>query len=135
MFPSVTVAEVVKLIESAPSKASRRDIMPTSIMKEFKEDVAVMIANVANISFRAARFPQSMKIGQVTGAKTKDFKNVRPIVNLTTISKQKSTISTASPNYCRLQSVYQTGQSMEIALVKIVKDISSISTKVQSSRW
>ena len=57
MFPPVSVAEVVKLIESAPSKTSPLDIMQTSIMKAFQEDVAVMIANVANISLRMARFP------------------------------------------------------------------------------
>ena len=58
--------------------------MTTWIMKAFKEDVAVMIANVAIISFRAAPVLQSMKIGQLKpllkkpGANTKDFKNFRP---------------------------------------------------------
>ena len=51
MFPPVTVAEVVKLTELALSKITPPDIMPTSIMKVFNEDVAVMIVNIANISF------------------------------------------------------------------------------------
>ena len=48
IFSTVSVAEVMKLIESAPAKTSPLDIMPTSIMKAFMEELAVMITNVAN---------------------------------------------------------------------------------------
>ena len=50
-------------------------------MKAFKKELAVMITNVANSSFRTATFPQSMKKGQVTPLlkkpelDTTDFKN------------------------------------------------------------
>ena len=54
VLPLVMVATVIKLIEYAPGKTSPLDIMPTYIMKAFKDAVAVMIANVANISFRTA---------------------------------------------------------------------------------
>ena len=78
-----------------------------------------------------------MKIGQVTpllkkpGRNTKYFKNFRSITNLTTISKIIERLAlhrvrpylSTSPNHCRLQSAYPTGQSTETALVKIVNDI------------
>ena len=100
-----------------------------------------MITNVAISSFRTATFPQSMKKGQVTpllkkpGLETTDFKNFRPITNLTTISKiiERLTLQRLRPylasssNYCRLQSAYFTGRYTETALVKIVDDILDIS--------
>ena len=96
-----------------------------------------MITNVDNSSFRTATFPQSMKKGQLTpllkkpGLDTTDFKNFRPITNLTTISKIIERLAlqrlrpypASSQNYCRLQSAYFTGRSTETALVKIVDDI------------
>ena len=127
----------MKLIESAPAKTSPLDILPTSIMKAFKEELAVMITDVANSSFRTVTFPQSMRKGQVTpllkkpGLDTTDFKNFRPITNLTTISKIIERLALqrlgpylgSSPNYCRLQSAYFISRSTETALVKIVDDI------------
>ena len=47
-FSTVTIAEVFKVIESAPAKISPLDILSTSIMKAFTEELAVMITNVAN---------------------------------------------------------------------------------------
>ena len=113
-FSTVTIAEVMKPIESAPAKTSPLDILPTSIMKVFKEELAVMITNVANSSFHTATFPQSMKKRQVTpllkkpGLDTTDFKNFWPITNLTTISKIIELLAlqrlrpylATSPNYC-----------------------------------
>ena len=123
------------LIESAPAKTSPLDILPTSIMKAFKEELAVMITNVANSSFRTATFLQSMKKEQVTtllkkpGLDTTDFRNFQPITDLTTISKiiewhqRLRPYVASSPNYCRLQSAYFIGRSTETALMKIVDGI------------
>ena len=89
----VTAAEVKQLIQSAPAKTSPTDVIPTSLLKVFSEELSLMIAHVANVSFAAARYPSSMKLGQVTpllkmsGLDTDDFKNFRPITNLITISK------------------------------------------------
>ena len=114
------------------------EILPTSIKKAFKEELAVIITDVAcNSSFRTATFPQSMNKGQVTpllkkpGLDTTDFKNFRPITKLTTISKIIERLAlqrlrpylASTPNYCRLQSAYFTGRSTESALVKVVGDI------------
>ena len=60
----VTAAEVKQLIQSAPAKTSPTDVIPTSFLKVFSEELSLMIAHVANVSFAAARFPSSMKLGR-----------------------------------------------------------------------
>ena len=96
-----------------------------------------MIINVANSSFRTATFQQSIKKSQLTpllkkpGLDTTDFKNFRPITNLTTISNINERLVlqrlrpylASSPNSCRLPSAYFTSRSVDTALVKIVDDI------------
>ena len=122
-FETVTIAEVMKLHQSAPAKTSPLEILPTSIMKAFKEELAVLNTDAANSSFRTAMLSQAMRKGQVTPLLKKselditDFKNFRPITNLTTISKIIERLAlqrlrpylASSPNYCRLQSAYFTG--------------------------
>src|SRR5208282_5017905 len=81
--------------------------------------------------------PASMKSGLVTplikkpGLYVSDFKNFRPITNLSTVSKFLERLAltrikphiAASSNFCPLQSVYHGAHSTETALVKIVDDI------------
>ena len=133
----VTAAEVKQLIQSALAKTSPTDVIPTSLLKVFIEEFSLMIAHVANVSFAAARFPSFMKLRQVTpllkkpGLDKGDFKNFRPITNLTTILKIIERLAlhrlrpqlASSPNYCIVQSAYCTGRSTETALVKVVNDI------------
>jgi Reverse transcriptase (RNA-dependent DNA polymerase) len=65
------------------------------------------------------------------GLDTVDFKNFRPITNLSTISKIIERLAlnrmrrciTESPNYGKLQSAYRQGHSTKTALVKIMDDI------------
>ena len=87
------VDEVIKLTESSSAQTLPMDVIPTSIMKSNKEKLEVMIVNMANRSFSAARFPQSMKTGLVTsllkkpGLDSTNFKNFRSFTNLITILK------------------------------------------------
>ena len=62
----VTAAKVKQLIQSAPAKTSPTDVIPTSLLKVSSEELSLIIAHVANVSFAAARFPSSMKLGLVT---------------------------------------------------------------------
>ena len=120
-------------------------------MSSFKQELAVMNANVANGSFSAARFPQTMKTGLVISLlkkraldkNIKNIKNFRPITNLTTISKiiERLVVHRFRPhlisslNYFRLQTAYFTGRSTKTALVKIIYDILSHINGGLSSRW
>ena len=88
-------------------------------------------------AFVAGRFSSTWKAGLMTpllkkpGLDAGDFKNFRPITNLTTLSKILERLALAglkshivtSPNYCSLQSAYRIAQCTETALVKIVDDI------------
>ena len=88
----VTPNKVKTLIQSAPMKTSPMDILLTSL-KICCDELSIMITHIANASFQVTQFPASLKVGQVTpllkmlGHDTSDYKNFRPITNLTTILK------------------------------------------------
>jgi Reverse transcriptase (RNA-dependent DNA polymerase) len=111
--------------------------VPVSVLMQCKAELAVAIAHLANLSFSTGQFPTTLKTGWVTpllkkaGLDTADFKNFRPITNLSTKSKIIERLAlnrmrrciTESPNYGKLQSAYRQGHSTETALVKIMDDI------------
>jgi len=136
-FATVTVAEVDRLIRAAPTKTSPLDALPISLLKQCSAELSSVIAHLANRSFATGKFPASMKNGLVTplikkpGLDVSDFKNFRPITNLSTVSKLLERLAlarikphiAASSNFCPLQSAYRGAHSTETALVKIVDDI------------
>ena len=138
-FDSVDVTEVERIIQHLPVKTSPLDIIPTNIMKQCQTEFATAISNIANLSFRAGRFPANMKNGWVTpllkkaGLDIADMKNFRPITNLSTVSKiverlalsRLKPLIMSSPNFGQLQSAYRQGHSTESALNKILDDLLS----------
>jgi hypothetical protein len=136
-FDPVMIREVEKLIHAAPSKTSPIDILPIRLFKDCADLFAIPIAHIANRSFSTGTFPHSFKFGLVTpllkkpNLDTADFKNFRPITNLSTISKILERLALArikhhlvsSPNFCPHQSAYRTAHSTETAMVKIVDDL------------
>ena len=136
-FTRVTLGEVERLIRSAPTKTSPLDQLPISVVKLCGREFSAIITHMANASFAAGRFSSAWKAELVTpllkkpGLDAGDFKNFRPITNLTTLSKMLERLALArlkshivtSPNYCSLQSAYRAAHSTETTLVKIVDDI------------
>ena len=122
-FTHVLPSEVVSLIRLAPGKTSPLDIIPISVLKECRDEMATVISHIASMSFRSGKFPASMRSGLVTpllkkpGLDADDYKNFRPITNLSTVSKIIERLAlarlkpqiTSSPNFCRLQSAYHQG--------------------------
>jgi len=113
------------------------DAVSVSLLKQCTTELAVVIANLANVSFKSGHFPRVMKHGIVAphlkkpGLDVTDLKNFRPVTNLSTISKILERLALArlkphissSPNYHSLQSAYRQRHSTETAICKIVDDV------------
>ena len=64
-FAPVSIAEVERLIHVMPAKTSPFDIIPISLLKQCNTEIAIVLANRANISFMSGHFPTVMKEGIV----------------------------------------------------------------------
>jgi len=54
-FTPVYPAEVERLIQQMPAKTSPLDAVPVSLLKQCRTEMAVVIANLANVSFKSGR--------------------------------------------------------------------------------
>ena len=68
-FSPVTTADVQRLLHTIPAKSSPLDILPTSLLKSCTDQFAVIIARLANLSFRDGQFPACFKIAEATAQK------------------------------------------------------------------
>ena len=89
----VSPDEVELVISKLPRKSSPLDIMPTSLMKSCKSEIATMVANIANASFSLGLLSSRMKLGEITKLIKKheldesNNANFRPITNVSTVLK------------------------------------------------
>ena len=137
IVPIVAPAEVTSIISKMTLTYSPVDVIPASLIKLFPEMFGVIIARLANLSFKQGEFPTAYKKAQITpllkksNLDPKDPSNLRPISNLSTMSKVLETlflarikpIISASMNFCKLHSAYQERHSTETTLLKIMNDI------------
>ena len=88
-----TPAEVERHIRSAPAKTSPLDLLPTTVLKACDSEFSNIISHIANRSFAVDRLPSVWGTGLASpllkkpGLPTSDLNNLRPITNLTTVSK------------------------------------------------
>jgi len=64
-FTPLYPAEVERLIQQMPAKTSPLDAVPVSVLKQCRTEMAVVIANLPNVSFKSDRFLSVMKHGIV----------------------------------------------------------------------
>ena len=65
-FPSVTPAEVFRLINKSSNKSSSMDFIPTPLIKSRSTVFSEIISNLANLSIYQGSFPLKIKLSQVT---------------------------------------------------------------------
>ena len=120
-FPSVTPAEVLKLIDKSSNKSSSKDFIPTSLIKSCSTVFSEIISNVVNLSISQGSFTLKFKLAQVTPFMKKSSLdkntpfNYRPISNLNNISKLLERLilsriqhhTTSSRNFNPFQSTYR----------------------------
>ena len=119
-FPSVTPAEVLKLISKSSNKSSSMDFMYTSLVKSCSMVFSEIISNLTNLSISQGSFPLKFKLSQVTpllkkpGLDKNTPSNYRPLSNLNNISKLLECLilsriqhhTTSSCNFHPFQSTY-----------------------------
>ena len=92
-FPSVTPAEVLKLINKSSNKSSSMDFILTSKIKSCSTVFSEIIFNLANLAISQGSCPLKFKLAQVTpllkksGLNKNTPSNYRPISYLNKISK------------------------------------------------
>ena len=130
-------AEVRGLIQKTPSKTCSLDPIPTILVKQNSDVLALPIAKIVNASLRDGKFPHELKLAYVSPILKKstldqdELSSYRPISNLPFLAKVTEKIVA-----CRLtshlqekglhqflQSAYKKYHSVETALVKISDDI------------
>jgi len=88
---TVLSGEVFRIIHFMPCKSSSIDFIPTALLKACPSVFSELIANLANLSFKAGCFPTSFKTAVITPLLKKpnldpnNLANYRPVSNLNNI--------------------------------------------------
>ena len=132
----MSVAEVIKIIRSMPTKTCESDTLPTRLLKQSLDKLGETITAIVNISLRDGVFAKTWKEVIVHPLLKKPglelvAANYRPVSNLPFISKVvEKCMLTRLNKHCddnnllpEYQSAYRKNYSCETALVKLMDDI------------
>jgi len=136
-FSQVTQDEVKRFVVKPSSKSCILDPLPASILKGCLTTLLPTITKIVNLSLSTGNFPDAMKTAAITPSLKKldadheQFKNFRPISNLTFVSKviEKAVAVQLTEHIktCYLdevfQSAYKTFHSTETALLRVQNDV------------
>ena len=95
VIPPVTVAEVVAILKSIPSKSSPMDFIATSLIKSCHGVFSELISRLANLSFNEGQFPSRFKTAQITPV----LKKKTDLTNLHLKTTDQFPILTVSPKF------------------------------------
>ena len=138
-FAPTTTSEVRTIILISTNASCDLDPFPTLLLKQCIDDLFVPITAIINLSMREGVVPPHFKQALVTALIKKktlcrnEFKNDRPISNLSVLSKILEKIVAKRlnahieehllSNHVGLQSAYKRFHSTETALLKIHNDV------------
>ena len=136
----VSLSEVTSLLLSL-RKSSPIDKIPVSLLKAHSSTFAVLLMNLANLSFSSGTFPSSYKSALITpilkkpGLDPLDLASFRPISNLRSFGKLLERLAqarlrphiTASSNFSPFQSAYRPNFSTETSSLFITNNLFSSS--------
>ena len=136
-FTAMSEDQLCKLIGSSVSKSCILDPIPATVLKKYYPILLPTITRIVNLSLTSSTVPDAMKIGALSPLlKTpsldfEQFKNFRPISNLTFVSKStekavafqlKEHLHQNNLNEL-FQSAYKKHHSTETALLRVQNDI------------
>ena len=137
VFRPTTEEEILKIINSSPSKTSRLDPIPTWYLKDNISHLLPVLTDIVNVSLSTGVFPKgahSAIIRPLLKKPTLDqntLKNYRPVANITFVGKliekiacsrltEHMDLNNLADTY---QSAYRPLHSTESALIKVKNDI------------
>jgi hypothetical protein len=146
VFQPMSQSAIEKIVSSSSGASCSIDPIPTWLLKECKQELIPVITKIVNMSMSSGIFPESMKKAMVRPLIKKpsldptDFKNYRPVSNLSFVSKViEKSVAGQLKSYLlnsnieeKFQSAYRAKHSTETAMLKIVNDIRCCIDKGQS---
>ena len=136
-FQNTSDDEISKLIRQSSNAYCKLDPLPTSLLKQCSSELTPFITKLVNMSLDSAIVPAVMKEAIVvpllkkSGLDTDDYKNFRPVSNLSFLSKicekvvadQLKTYIAENGLAETFQSAYRRYHSTETALLRVHNDV------------